>query len=310
MHTDTKQVAIVLGLYNGATYLSEQIDSILNNTYPNFTLHIFDDGSTDNSAQIAMEYEQKNPEKIIYHKNKKNMGVVKNFLSGVNSLTADYYMFCDQDDVWCETKIEKSVACMMNLEQQKKETPLVLFGDTKVVDQNLKELSPSFQRQSKYNTQATDLPHLLMENKLIGCTVLFNHALKKLLTVFPDEIRMHDWWIALLGASFGMVHYLDLPLMLYRQHTNNVVGTISQKSYIKNRIATLRKQRNVLYDTCAQANAFLEVYRTSLSTEATKILTRFAQLPKMNFFKRRYTVLRYGYLKSGIVRNLGVLFVI
>lgn len=242
MHKNTKQVAIILALYNGAAYLADQLDSILNNTFQNFTIHLFDDGSSDPSANIAAEYENNYPDKIFYHRNKTNTGVVKNFLNGAKSLSADYYMFCDQDDVWCKDKIEKSVDFMLELEEKDSDLPLVVFADAKVVNQNLELLSPSFQKQSGYNTSATDLSHLLMENKLIGCTMLFNRPLQKLLSVFPEEIRMHDWWVALLGASFGNVHYLDTPLMLYRQHTDNVVGSVSKTGYIKNRLFSLAKR--------------------------------------------------------------------
>lgn len=67
--------------------------------------------------------------------------------------------------------------------------------------------------------------------------MLFNRALRdKLTDTVPDGLRMHDWWIALIASAFGRIIYLDEPLLLYRQHTGNVVGGSSRSHYITNRV--------------------------------------------------------------------------
>lgn len=305
-----KHICIIMAVYNGAAYLAEQIDSILQNTYQNFTLHIFDDNSRDDSWDIIEQYMQSYPHKIIGHHHTENHGVIRNFLEGCQMVSADYYMFCDQDDIWMKDKISHTVAHMESLEQTMPGQPIVVFGDACVVDQNLEQLAPSFQRQSGYHTDALDLAHLLMENKLIGCTILFNHALQQKITTCPPQIRMHDWWIALIGASFGCVSFLDEPLLLYRQHGNNVVGNISQTSYIRDRISNLRKQRQVLYRTCEQASAFLQIYGDQLEPAKKELVNQFATIPQTNWFTKRYRILHYHFLKSGFIRNLGVLLII
>lgn len=310
-----KQICIIMATYNGEQYLAPQIESILENTYQNFQLHIYDDGSTDGTFSIAKEYAAKYPEKIHATQNKKNKGVIRNFLEATTALEADYYMYCDQDDIWLPEKIQKTLDFM---EIQESDTsplhpaPVVVFADARVVDASLAETAPSFQRQSGYHTHALDLPHLLMENKLIGCTMMFNRALRDKLvqTAFPPTIRMHDWWIALIGTTFGRVAYLDTPLLLYRQHEKNVIGGSSKGSYFKDRIRHLKRNREVLYATMAQGEAFLSVYKQELTPEQKKILRHFAELPKKNWFTRRFSILRYGFLKSGIVRNIGVLLVV
>lgn len=305
-----KHICIIMAVYNGAAYLKEQIDSILQNTYQEFTLHIFDDNSSDHSWDIIEKYMQSYPQKIIGHHHTKNHGVIRNFLEGCQIMDADYYMFCDQDDVWCPDKIAHTLSHIEQIEQQQPNTPIVVFCDSRVVDQDLNELSPSFQRQSGYHTDTLDLAHLLMENKLNGCATLFNHALKQMISTYPKEIRMHDWWIALIGAAFGSVSYLDEPLLLYRQHGNNVVGNIDQSSYIKNRISHLGKQRQTLYQTCNQAAAFLQIYGDQLEPEKKDLVSQFATIPQTNWLARRYRILRYHFLKSGVIRNIGVLFII
>lgn len=307
------KICIIMATYNGEKYLEEQIDSILNNSFKDITLHIQDDGSTDRTTEIIDSYARKYPDRVTGHRNTTNKGVIRNFLEAVSDLEGDYYMFCDQDDVWLPSKIEKTLSTIVESEKQlATDTPVVVFGDATVVNQNLVETAPSFQRQSGYDISAIDLPHLMMENKLIGCTIMFNKALRNKLCdkPLPDTIRMHDWWIALLGAALGKVVYLDEPLLLYRQHEKNVVGNITRKSYIKDRISHLRESRQALYATCAQAGSFLKIYQKELSPDSLKLLETFSQLPEKNWFKRRYLVLRYGFLKSGLIRNIGILLLI
>lgn len=305
-----KQICIIMAVYNGENYLAEQIDSILKNTYQNFTLHIFNDHSQDHSQNIIEEYVQTNPGRIFGHYHNDNHGVIRNFLEGTQVMDADYYMFCDQDDVWLPYKIEHSLQAMEKLEADAADKPCVIFGDARTVDQNLCEIAPSFQRQSGYHTDALDPAHILMENKLIGCTIMFNRSLQQMLTSYPVEIRMHDWWVALIGSFFGKIAYLDEALLLYRQHGGNVVGGTSFATYFQNRLSHLPKQREALYQTCAQARAFLQTYRDELSLEQTSLLQSFATLPEVNWFVRRYRILHYRFLKSGMLRNIGLLLVI
>lgn len=299
------EIAIVMATYNGERFLREQIDSILNNSFKDFELHICDDGSTDETGAIAIEYEERNPGKVFFHKNEKNLRVIKNFLVNVKRFDASYYMFCDQDDFWLPKKIEHTLSFMKATENGELDVPTVVFGDAKMVDVNLKEYHPSFQKLNNLDTTKLDLCHLAMENKLIGCTVMFNRALWDKIDNFPEQIKMHDWWIALIGASFGKVAFLDEPLLLYRQHGGNQVGGVSEMEYIRRNITKLREQRQALYDNCRQTKAFVDNYRQQLSSEQVKLLDIFGDVPKQNWIKRHYQVFHYGFRKTGFVRNFG-----
>lgn len=305
-----KHICIIMAVYNGETYLAEQIDSILQNSYQNFTLHIFNDNSGDRSRQIIEDYAEKHPGKIYGHHHTENHGVVRNFLEGTSVMDADYYMFCDQDDIWLPDKIQQSLQSMEQLEAKFPHQPCVIFGDARVVNQDLQEIAPSFQKQSGYHTQSLDPAHILMENKLIGCTMLFNKATQQKIETVPPEVRMHDWWIALIGSVFGQIAYLDKPLLLYRQHGKNVVGNTSFTAYIRNRISHLGTQRKALYATCQQADAFLQIYRQQLSPDMIQLIQCFATLPEANWFARRCRILRYHFFKSGLIRNIGLFLVI
>ncbi|HKL80115.1 MAG TPA: glycosyltransferase family 2 protein [Mobilitalea sp.] len=306
-------VSIVMSAYNGENYISEQIDSILESTYQDFDLYICDDGSKDGTMDLLQQYHSKHPDRIHIFQNEVNLGYTLNFLQGVCRTTADYIMFCDQDDVWKPNKIADTLNRMRMLEAQRsKELPLAVFTDATVVDSKLNKLKESFFKSSRLNPGKTDLPHILMENKLIGCTVMINAALRQVLRShrMPIKARYHDWWIALIAASCGKICFLPEQTMLYRQHSHNAVGNQSFFTYIRNRVSTLKGQKEALLALEKQAEEYLELYKELLSEEATTVISRFAQLHHYNFIKKRRYLIHYGYLKTGLIRNIGLMFII
>lgn len=304
-------VGIVMATYNGEKYVREQIESILGNTYTEWKLWLWDDGSKDSTVSILKEYEEKYPGKIIVYQNQENLGVVQNFLLGAKRCDTDYIMFCDQDDVWKKDKIRKTLEAMRETEEKEgADYPVTVFSDVVVVDSELRKIHPSFYQVSKLNTKKLDLNHLLMENKLIGCTIMMNSPVKKLLTNLPKSARVHDWWIALITSAFGKIVYLPEATMLYRQHENNVIGNENFLSYIQNRLRNLKKQKQVLMDTQRQAYEFLQIYKNELSKEDKRVVYEFANLRNRNWFQRRYIIFTRGYLKTGLIRNLGVFLIV
>lgn len=297
--------------YNGEAYIKEQVDSILKNSFQNFSLHIYDDGSTDKTREILKELEGKHPDKIRFFPNEKNKGVIRNFMEGALDAQSPYIMFSDQDDVWLKDKLSKS---LKKIKEQEvlfgAGLPIVAFTDTKVVDGKLSEIAPSFHGSSHLNPEKTDLPHLLMENKLIGCTMIINRAMQEKLRYIPKGIRMHDWWIGLIGAGLGKVAYLPEATLLYRQHEKNVVGSKSFFGYVKNRLSSLKKQKKALRKTEEQAAAFLRVYGKELSRKDKKTVEDFTALLTAGFFKKRYLLIKNGFWKTGLLRNIGLLLLI
>jgi len=306
-------VSVIMATYNGEKYVGEQIDSILASTYQDFELYIYDDGSKDNTMTVLLKYESEFPGKIHVKQNESNQGVTINFLHAITMTTTDYIMLCDQDDVWKPNKIELTLKKMRKIELQRcRNYPLAVFTDAVVVDKDLKVINKSFFYSAHLNPMKTDLAHLLMENKLIGCTVMVNAALCKILqgSHLPKNARFHDWWIALIASSIGKIGYVNEGTLLYRQHGGNVVGDTGYLAYLKNRITSLKSQKSALHSLYRQAEEFLEEYGDMLTEENKKILQQFAKMQQYNFFRRRILILQYGYLKTGFIRNIGLLFLV
>ena len=306
-------IAIIMATYNGEKYVSEQIDSILASSYQDFELFIYDDGSADDTVSILKDYERRYPEKVHVKRNEVNLGHRMNFIHALSITTADYIMFSDQDDVWKPGKVAITLKRMRHMEAQLgKEIPLAVFTDAVVVDQDLNTLNASFFCSGHLNPCKTDLPHLLMENKLIGCTVMVNAALRRVLQSkpLPQKARFHDWWLALIAASYGKIGYVREGPLLYRQHGGNVVGDTGFYAYVKSRMSNLIKQQEALALSYEQADEFLSLYGDTLPQEKQEILSHFAKLREKSFLERRLLLLHYGFLKTGLVRNIGLFIIV
>ena len=213
-------ISILLASYNGEKYIAEQIESLLGQTIQDFKLFICDDKSTDGTFNIVAEYSQKHPEKIFAEQNSENSGGTKhNFLRMMINHKADYVMLCDQDDVWLPDKIEVTLARMKDMESEYgADTPLLVHTDLKVVNENLKTVSPSFKAAMNANYEKTRLRNQIIQNTLTGCTAMYNRALANLITDIPRFTVMHDWWLNVTASAFGRISAIDAQTVLYRQH--------------------------------------------------------------------------------------------
>ncbi|MGY6562157.1 MAG: glycosyltransferase family 2 protein [Luteibaculaceae bacterium] len=215
------KVQILVATYNGAAYLSAQLDSILAQTFSDWQILIKDDGSTDNTKEIISHYSTQYPEKIKMVQTKEGGSSTKSFMSLLPLVTAPFAMFCDQDDVWLPTKIEQSVALI-----EKEKNSLLLFTDMQVVDSNLKPLHNSFLQQHKINPAwASNWEHCMVQSMAAGCTMLFRQGLIHTLKPIEANLFQHDHWLLMHAAYHGKVIYLNEKTVLYRQHDKNSVGS-------------------------------------------------------------------------------------
>ena len=317
MVIDNNTIAICMATYNGEAYLAEQIDSILRQTYQNWLLFIRDDGSQDGTTEIIQRYEQQYHDRIVWIEDpslaggssKKNFAAILSWVK--QNYNFNYFMFADQDDVWLDTKIEKSLQ-LLQAHESSSEIPLLVHTDLKVVDQDLNVLGESFFQYRALNPDVKDLRHLLIQNNVTGCTMLWNKALNDLLDIEDDAVAMHDWWIALTACCFGKILCLQESTILYRQHGTNVVGAthVNSISFIKKRLSNLTHVRRTFYMAVEQAGVFLSVHKEQLGQESIHILSMFSVLYTRNKLIRIVTVCRESFLKQGLIQIVGELMFI
>lgn len=312
MNLEKATIEILLATFQSEAYLREQIDSILNQTDSNWQLLVHDGGSTDSTLDIVREYESKYPEKI-HLLGSCRASACHNFSQLLEASTGELIMLCDHDDVWLPEKI--SLTRKKFIEEARKckpDTPLLVFSDLTIVDQNLKMIFPSLMNYSNLSPKRLALSQLLVQNVPHGNTMMFNAALCRLVHPIPMKAVMHDNWIALTAAAFGKIVYLDQTTVLYRQHGCNVFGAscYSIPSLIK-KIHDGRKKLMLRWNlNVRQAQAFLECNKKRLDSNQIQMLELFSDIKHARFFKKRYILYRYGIWKTGIMRNIGMLLVI
>lgn len=218
-----EQIDVLLATYNGEKYLKEQIESILNQSYKNIRLIISDDCSKDGTVEIIKQYQQKD-DRIILYEQPNNLGYVRNFEFLLTKVENEIYMLSDQDDVWKNDKIEKSY------KKLKQEDADMVFTDVEIVDSNLKQIYPSFNKYMKLERKikkTSGIERQYLYNCITGCTIMSKKKFIEKIIPFPTNSKylIHDMWMGLIVAMYGKLAYLDETTLYYRQHGNNQVGT-------------------------------------------------------------------------------------
>lgn len=313
-NSSNPMVAIMMATYNGEPYISEQIDSIFEQSYQNWVLFVRDDGSSDRTLHILSGYAERYPERVVIIDDPelKGGGSKENFAAVFSwvkkNRNFDYFMFCDQDDVWMPFKVEVELVACRNAEGDGK-SPVLVHTDLEVVDENLNTLGESFVKYRVLDCSKTDLSHLLVQNNMTGCTMLWNSALNDLLELSNPAVAMHDWWMALTASCFGRIVFISKASVKYRQHGGNVVGATNVNSlgFVLKRLAGADHVRKTLCMSFEQANAFYEFYLDRLSIGQRKTLEKFCSIPGCKKPARLLRAVRGGFLKQGLVQVVGEL---
>ena len=238
------KIDILLSTFNGAAFLDDLLQSLYGQTYSDWRLLIRDDGSTDDTVDLLNRWYEKDKERItILNSENRNIGPKKSFEKLLEYSKSDYIMFCDQDDYWLPDKVQNTLTRMKELEQHHPGKPVQVFSDLTVVDQDLKVLHHSFWEYTKVHPEnVKNIYRLLINNPVVGCTVMINKVAKLLVLPIPDDAVMHDWWIALNVAQKGVVDFLNYTTILYRLHQNNSIGAVSvNRKYYSKRLIHLSK---------------------------------------------------------------------
>lgn len=222
---NNNKIAILLASYNGESFLIEQLDSIIHQTYKDWTLYIHDDGSSDSTIQIIRDYQKRDNRIVLCTDEKKHLGPGLGFMSLLEDIDSELYMFCDQDDVWVDNKIEVSYNSYLSIINHDN-IPVVVHSDVSVVDKNLNIIAESYWKAINLNPDMINsFEYFCICVYTNGNTMLFNRKAKNLCFPLFDGPIMHDRYVsAKVLKAKGIVHAIHKPLVLYRQHGTNVCG--------------------------------------------------------------------------------------
>lgn len=218
-----KEVSIVMCTYNGEIHLREQLNSLVNQTYPVHELIIQDDGSSDSTLLIAKEYQTLYPDTHIkIYSNDKQLGFNRNFFSAYEKATGELIASCDQDDIWELYKIEVLV--------REIEGCAFIFHNS-ILFNSQRELG------KLHRKKLVQYPHsissLLMPQSF-GHQIMFRKEVLPLLKSFSNYNLSYDYFMCTLCSSIGKIKYIDEPLVRWRRHDN--AATYSGKHGSDNKI--------------------------------------------------------------------------
>lgn len=221
------KISVAMCTYNGADFLSDQLESIIAQSRPPDEIVVCDDGSADDTRTLLEQFATTSPVPVALHFNEKNLGSVKNFEKAINLCTGDVIALSDQDDFWRADKLRL-------IEDSFRAAPQagLVFSDAEIVDENLKSLErrmwdevafDSTKRRLVRSGRALEI--LIGGWTVTGATMAFRSEFVNLSLPIPDDIAMiHDGWIALIIAAVAEVLMIEEPLVKYRQHGKQQIG--------------------------------------------------------------------------------------
>jgi glycosyltransferase involved in cell wall biosynthesis len=220
-------ISIALCTYNGAKYLSSQLESYLAQSRLPDEVVVCDDCSQDETVAILQDFAARAPFSMRVVVNDRNIGSSKNFEKAISLCSGDIIFLSDQDDVWAPSKIEEMVR-----EFDANQTIGMVVSNAEFVDETLQPLGAAmFDRkytdEEKRLIEKGDLfPVQLKSPVVIGGAMAFRARYGKIIIPIPTDIpeMIHDEWIGVAISAFAKSVVLYKPLIKYRQHDEQQTG--------------------------------------------------------------------------------------
>ena len=261
-----------------------------------------DDSPNQTTQDLIKGYQKRWSANRLFAQAGPNAGFAANFLSLAcqSNIKADYFAFCDQDDIWEANKLERAVTWLDTVPSK---TPALYCSRTILVDENNQEigLSPLFSKPPSF-------ANALMQNIAGGNTMVFNNAARQLIMEAGQEsaVTLHDWWTYLIVSGCGgQILYDTNPTLRYRQHQGNQVGMncgwISRIGRTKLLWQGRFKSQN------AEHIDALERLRHRLTPDSVTTLNLFIEARKSGLLRRLRALHRAGVYRQTLMGNLGLL---
>lgn len=307
-----EKLTVLLAAYNGRKFIQQQISSILSSRCDiGVSIVVSVDPSSDGTAEILKRIED-GAVRVLWNDSSSG-GAKQNFSRLVDyslALDSRYYAFSDQDDVWDNDKIDKTLGKLKEMEQKYgANLPLLVFSDSRLVSENMTLLEPSFMQAEALNPGAVnDVYRLLVQNVGQGCTFIFNRALLDAATPISEDARMHDHWFMLVACAFGKIGYVSEQLVSYRQHSSNVLGggRLGLGGAILRALKKSRGIKDAIALSQRQARAFRIRYQDLLNSDVCSFIIEFEALSTRGWLYRKWFCIRYRLRMGDPLRTLGL----
>lgn len=316
---------VILCTYNGEKYLKEQIKSIMEQDREDFCLLYSDDGSTDSTKAILQSLQEKYGRRMRAFPRPMHSGSpAKHFLSILSALAKgevetenlEYIFLADQDDEWFPDKLSKTISVIKEEERKFGESlPILCHTDCSLVNSRGELLAKSYRRYQKLPGASYRFSRLLLQNHVTGASVGINKALLQYCKEIPEQVKMHDHWLALLANCFGEIQYLPYATYAYRQHGENVLGA-KKASVLKEceeRLAASKEKdkEDTIYSSYralfAQGRELKRLFGDRLPEIKRKVLEAFLSLEEKSRLGKITTMALFGIYPYPLYRGIGAM---
>ncbi len=236
------KVSVVMSIYNGEKYIVEQLDSLRKQSKSADEVILYDDASTDNTISIIRAYLNKHDLKNWYfYCGDKNTGYISGFTKALRYSTGEIIFLADQDDIWEPDKIKKMYRLMNNYPQI-----LALNSSFSLIDEYGEKIAERrvpfssnngwmlFKMIKKGKIASLSEQYILKNNISPGCTMAIRRNLLNDFYAFDDREKIpHDWKLNFLAAKSRGCFFWNCPLIKYRIHQTNAIGTEVSKTLTK-----------------------------------------------------------------------------
>ncbi|WP_119688455.1 glycosyltransferase [Pseudomonas sp. PGPR81] len=234
MNDGVPRVLVLLAAYNGRAWITEQIESILQQAGVDIRIAISVDASTDGTETLASEWALRDTRVFCLPYGKRFGGAAPNFfrlLVDTNLEGYDYVAFADQDDIWLPNKLRRAHELLATGEYSAYSSDVLAFwpnGKEQVIRKSQREVAYDY----------------LFEAAGPGCTYVFTSPLANVIKQNIvrhqnriGDVSLHDWFCYAFARANGYRWYIDDQLhMRYRQHAHNQVGVNTGLSAFNKRL--------------------------------------------------------------------------
>jgi glycosyltransferase involved in cell wall biosynthesis len=222
---DRLRISVAMCTYNGARFLSNQLESIAVQTRLPDELIVCDDRSADGSVEIVRNFANKTAFPVRLEINEENLGSTKNFERAIGLCQGEIIALADQDDAWQAEKLSRMASAFEHDEHIG-----AVFSDANLIDEDSQLLSKTLWDSLLFNSReqrkfehGQGLEVLLKHAVITGATMAFRSKFRDLTIPIPST-HVHDHWIALLIASVSQLAPIRTPLVRYRRHQAQQIG--------------------------------------------------------------------------------------
>lgn len=276
-------ISVIMALYNARRYLSEQLNSITNQTLAVDEIIIIDDCSDDKCDDIISDFCEKNMLKIKYYKHADNRGYAQTFFEALHIANGNYIFLSDQDDIWHSNKVELMVNVMKNNEKI-----LCLSARNIIIDGSGNVIRN--EKTLKTYVSEVEMKSLISGECLRpGMSIVLNRKLKNKIEKCDFSLfSMHDRLIEFIACINDGFYLLNEYLTDYRIHENNTSGMNLSYTRLRTdrngRIKQIDKEKDYLKYLCECG-----VY---INPETKNIIKKYNR-----YYKQRKRLLNKGILR-------------